>query len=63
MCHINADPASIVGLFHPDVDPRVTGAVLYIARIKIARYISSRYTKRMATRDKKMAVILADPFT
>jgi hypothetical protein len=44
MRDINADPASVASLFNPDIDPCMTGAVLYIARIDIARYISGRDT-------------------
>jgi hypothetical protein len=44
MRDINADPASVASLFNPDIDPSVTGAMLYIARIKITRDISGRDT-------------------
>jgi hypothetical protein len=39
---VEADPATVIGIFNPDIDPGVTGAVLDLAGINIARDIAYR---------------------
>jgi hypothetical protein len=36
MGDIDTDPATVIGILNPDIDPSVAGAVLDLARINIA---------------------------
>jgi hypothetical protein len=57
---VDTDPATVIGIFNPDIDPSVAGTVLDFAGINIARDIADRQADTMAAGDEYVGMVLAN---